>query len=139
MDGAPGPDWSAVHVGERAALDVPTLIGELRSNAPAVQAAAEGNARPAIVWDISVHLADLHEALGLGRPDDHLWRPVLAGVGPYRLGERTLEVDDYELFRGLFSRRSRSQLRAWGTGLTDAELDELPIFGPRDDDQPVPS
>jgi hypothetical protein len=138
MDGAPGPGWTSVHVAERAGVGVPELIEELRTNLPAVQAAAEDNPRPAVVWDISVHLTDLHEALGLGRPDESLWRPVAAVIGPYRLGERTLDVDDYELFRGLFSRRSRSQMRAWDTGLSDEELDGLPIFGPRDDDQPIP-
>ncbi|MGD9959946.1 maleylpyruvate isomerase N-terminal domain-containing protein [Nocardioides sp.] len=138
MDGAPAPSWTAVHVAERRTTSVDDLIQEIRTNRPALQASIEDNPRPAIVWDVSVHLADLHEALELGRPDPSLWQPVHAAVAPYRLGERVLDVEDYELFRGLFSRRSRSQMLAWGTPLTQEELDELPIFGPRDDDQPVP-
>ena len=138
MENAPSPEWSAQHVGERAGVDVAALLEEMRGNVPGIIETLEGNPRPAIAWDASVHLADLHECLGLGRPAEHLWQPVLAGVRPYRLGDRTVEVDDYELFRGLFSRRSRRQMRAWGTELSDEELDELPVFGPRDDDQPIP-
>jgi hypothetical protein len=72
-------------------------------------------------------------------PAEELWRPVLEMIAAWKLGEARVPVDDYELFRGLFSRRSRSQMRAWGPpALTDEQLDELPLFGPRDDDQPVP-
>ncbi len=45
----------------------------------------------------------------------------------------------YELFRAVFSRRSRAQMAGWGTALTAEELDDVGIFGPRDDDQPVPA
>ena len=48
------------------------------------------------------------------------------------------DVDPYELFRALFSRRSRAQMQAWGLPLSAEQLDELCIFGPREDDQPVP-
>ena len=47
----------------------------------------EDNPRPAIVWNISVHLADLREALGLPVLEAALWEPVLAAVAPYRLGD----------------------------------------------------
>ena len=47
-------------------------------------------------------------------------------------------VPDYELFRAFFSRRSRTQMTGWGTTLDPARLDGLCIFGPRDDDQPMP-
>jgi len=102
-----------------------------------------------------VHLADLREALGLPVLEAVLWEPVLAAVAPYRLGEvpatvvagddrwgaggATVEVSRYELYRALFSRRSRAQMQAWGSPVLDAgHLDELPVFGPRDDDQPQP-
>jgi len=154
MDGAPGPAWSARQVSERIDRSPAELVAELRSNAPVLAATAEGNPRPALVWDISVHLADLHEALGIGRPDEELWEPVLEMAAPWKLGPLRVtvradggtwgsgpdvEVDPYELFRSLFSRRSRSQMRAWGAPeLSDVQLDELPVFGPRDDDQPQP-
>ena len=37
-----------------------------------------------------------------------------------------------------FSRRSRSQMRTQGLPLSPEQLDDLCIFGPREDDQPVP-
>jgi uncharacterized protein (TIGR03083 family) len=140
MDGAPGPAWTARHVSERANLPVAELVAEMRTNQDAVGASTIDNPRPAIVWDIAVHHADLHEALGLGRLPEPLWHKVLENVAPYKLGETDVpdDVDDYELFRALFSRRSRRQMQGWGLELSPDQLDELCIFGPREDDQPVP-
>ena len=89
---------------------------------------------PAVVWDIAVHHADLHEALGRHQLPGHFWEPVLdvrgaddAGRGARGRGLRgpewgaggagaeRVEVPPYELFRALFSRRSRAQMRAWGS------------------------
>jgi len=140
LDGAPGPEWSARHVAERSVLPVADLVEELRTHRDAVAASTAGNPRPAIVWDIAVHHADLHEALGRGVLPERLWAPVLAAAAPMRLGTAGVpaDVDPYELFRALFSRRSRTQMQAWGLALSPEQLDELCIFGPRDDDQPVP-
>ncbi len=137
MDDAPGPTWTARHVAERRHLPVADLVAELGAHQDAVANAAAG-ATPAIAWDIAVHHADLHEAFGKPRLADHLWQPVADVVGPRRAQELVGTVPPYELFRAVFSRRSRDQMRAWGTGLTEERLDEIPIFGARDDDQPVP-
>jgi hypothetical protein len=70
-----------------------------------------------------------------------MWLPVVDAVRP-SLGENAAVfagVSDYELFRAFFSRRSRAQTAAWGTGLDQETLDGICIFGPRDDDQPVPA
>lgn len=156
MDGAPGPEWTARHVAELEDRSPAELAAALRSTQDAVAASTEDNPRPAIVWNISVHLADVHEALGLPVLDAALWTPVLAAVAPYRLaqaparvrcgdevwgsGDAEAEVSPYELFRALFSRRSRPQMQAWGSpALTPEQLDDLPVFGPRDDDQPIPA
>ena len=156
MEGAPGPEWTARHVGERAALPVDHLVAELRASADAVVEAAGDSPRPALVWNIAVHHADLHEALGLGRPPEHLWMPVLESAASWALGEvpatvrsgghtwgqgeQVVEVAPYELFRAIFSRRSRAQMRIWGSpALDDGQLDALCVFGPREDDQPVPA
>lgn len=136
MDGAPGPGWTAVHVAERTDRPLPDVLDELQRNQDAIAESTVDNPRPAIVWDIAVHHADLHEALGLGRLPDHLWQPVVETVGPWRAADLVGKVDDYELFRGVFSRRSRSQIEGWDVG---ADPDELGIFGARDDDQPIPS
>lgn len=137
MDGAPEPEWTSRHVNERAQLPVSDLVEELATNAETIGHSTVDNPRPAIVWDIAVHHADLHEALGRGRLPEHYWRPVLETLVLMRKPVVPDTVDPYELFRGLFSRRSRTQLRAWG--LDDATADGLGIFGPRDDDQPVPA
>ena len=65
---------------------------------------------------------------------------MLANVAPMMFGTTGVpeEVDEYELFRAIFSRRSRRQMQAWGLPLSPDQLDELCIFGPREDDQPVP-
>lgn len=139
MDGAPGPEWTARHVNERMHLPVADLVEELLSHQGAVVASTVDNPRPAIVWDIAVHHADLHEAFGLGVPPERLWRPVLDVVAPMMLGDVSAEgVAPYELFRGLFSRRSRAQMAAWGLPLDQDRLDVICVFGPREDDQPMP-
>jgi hypothetical protein len=138
MDGAPAPEWTSRHVNERVRLPVGDIVDELRSHQDAMAQSVVDNPRPASVWNIAVHHADLHEALGLHRMPDHLWMPivdVLADRAPALAGR----VSPYEQFRGFFSRRSRAQMQAWGTGLTAEELDDLCIFGPREDDQPVPA
>jgi uncharacterized protein (TIGR03083 family) len=140
MDDAPGPAWTARHVSERSGVPVSDLLAEMQANQDAVAASTVDNPRPAIVWDIAVHHADLHEALGLGILPDRMWRPVLDGVAPMMFGTTGVpdEVEPYELFRALFSRRSRSQMQAWGLPLSPEQLDQLCIFGPREDDQPLP-
>jgi hypothetical protein len=141
MDGAPGPEWTARHVGERSARSVDELVAELAGSAEAVAASLEGNGRPALVWNLAVHHADLHEALDKPLLGDRYWRPVLEGVAPGALGEHAdafADVADYEQFRAFFSRRSRAQMAAWDTGLDQDTLDAMCIFGPRDDDQPIP-
>lgn len=140
MEGAPGPEWTARHVSERANLPVSDLVEEMQTHQDAVAASTLDDPRPAIVWDIAVHHADLHEALGLPALAPQFWEPVLATVAPMKFGTAGVpeEVDGYELFRAIFSRRSRAQMQAWGLPLSPDQLDELCIFGPREDDQPVP-
>ena len=138
MDDAPSPQWTARHVAERSGRPVDEIIAELRSNQDAVAASLEGSPFPALVFDIAVHHADLHEALGLHRMPDRLWAPVAEAVAP-RAPDLAESVPPYDFFRAVFSRRSRAQMEAWGTGLTAAELDEVCIFGPREDDQPLPA
>jgi uncharacterized protein (TIGR03083 family) len=141
MDGAPGPEWTSRHVAERAERSTAELVAEIRGLVDDVVLTLEGNDRPALVWNVAVHHADLHEALGKGRPPTEMWQPVVDAMRP-SLAESApafAEVPDYELFRAFFSRRSRSQTAAWDTGLDQETLDGLSIFGPRDDDQPVPA
>ncbi|MDN5892510.1 MAG: maleylpyruvate isomerase N-terminal domain-containing protein [Nocardioides sp.] len=154
-DGAPGPNWTARHVAERSAIPLPHLIDELRSHQGQMAVIAD-TTTPSLPWDISVHLSDLYEALGLGEPDESSWLPVLeaasdrllsglpvriqAGAAAWGAGPEIVELSAYELYRSLFSRRSRAQMRAWGAPqLDDEALAAMCAFGPREDDQPVPS
>lgn len=140
MDGAPGPEWTARHVAERSEHSTADLVAEIRGVVDDVVATLEGNDRPALVWNVAVHHADLHEALGKGTPPASMWQPVVDAMRP-SLGSHAdafSGVGDYELFRAFFSRRSRAQTAAWDTGLDQETLDAISIFGPRDDDQPVP-
>ena len=137
-DGAPSPEWTSRHVAERRHLPVADLVEELQTHQDAIVETLVDNPTPAVVWDLAVHHADLHEALGLPRLPDHLWLPVVDAVGSRLPPGLIDEVPAYELFRALFSRRSRAQLAAWGTPLSSDELDAICIFGPREDDQPVP-
>ncbi len=125
----------------------------MTDNADALVAALADSPRPAPIWDVAVHHADLHEALGKKELPPELWQPVLEAAAPRMLGERPvtvrtgeaeygaggveLSVPAYELFRTLFSRRSRSQIASWAGDALDPE--EICIFGARDDDQPVPA
>src|SRR4051812_45222698 len=141
MDGAPGAAWTARHVGERAGHSSEELIAEIRGVVEDVVASLDGNDRPALVWNVAVHHADLHEALGKPAPPEPMWQPVVEAMMP-SLGDAAAAftgVSDYELFRAFFSRRSRSQISAWGTGVGQETIDGIGIFGPRDDDQPIPS
>jgi hypothetical protein len=138
MDGAPGPEWTSRHVNERVSLPEAELIAELESHQDAVADSVVDNPRPALVWNIVVHHADLHEALDLPRLAEPMWQPVLDAIVPGLDPALAESVPPYELFRGVFSRRSRAQMQGWGTPLSADQLDEICIFGPRDDDQPVP-
>ena len=137
-DGAPGAGWTARQVEERRDRDVASVVQEIRGNTDDVVASLAEAPFPGLAWDIAVHHADLHEALGKGRLPDPMWEPVSQAVVAMRdAGGLSGTVAPYELFRGLFSRRSRAQMQAWGTGLDDEALDALCVFGPREDDQPV--
>ena len=138
MDGAPSPEWTSRHVNERAHLPVTDLVAELQTLQDTLAESVADNPRPALVWDVAVHHADLHEALGLPRMADRLWLPVAEALAA-RAGPLADAVPPYELFRASFSRRSRRQMQGWGTDLSAEELDGVCIFGPREDDQPVPA
>jgi uncharacterized protein (TIGR03083 family) len=63
-----------------------------------------------------------------------------ASTAPHAARRSTVTVDFYELYRGLHSRRSRAQMRGWHwEGSPEPWVDALPLYGPRDDEQPVPA
>lgn len=166
LDGVPGDAWTARHVAERRGRPVADLLAEWANASPAAEATLpERFTGPNLAADAICHEGDLHEALGLARPDREHWQPFLDVLGhlPGRrlgdtatlvvtdergqqwrcgTGESVTEVraDGYELLRGLFSRRSRRQIAGWDWSPAPAAhlVDGFGVFGPRDDDQPVP-
>lgn len=161
-DGAPGPAWTEPQVTERDGRALDDVIAEWAEVGAGVRDALAARTFPLqIVHDALTHEADLREAFGLGLlPAEvvdvalpNVAKPVVrraagdgalvvrAGAHEWRGGEgepTTLTVDAYELYRGLISRRSRAQMRAWDwSGDGERYVDALPVFGPRDDDQPT--
>src|SRR3954447_25202674 len=82
MDGAPSPEWTSRHVNERAPLPVAELVTELQAHQDAIAELVVDSSRPAIVWNIVVHHADLHEALGFPMLAEPMWLPVLEAMKP---------------------------------------------------------
>ncbi|OBH20610.1 maleylpyruvate isomerase family mycothiol-dependent enzyme [Mycolicibacter terrae] len=167
LDGAPGDSWTARHVAERRDHPVEELLAEWERAAPAVEASLpKQHTGPNLAADAICHEADLHEALGLPRTDRAHWQPLLEVMARFpgrRLGDTAtlviidelgqqwrsgsgesvtqLRADGYELMRGVFSRRSRRQIAGWDWSPEppSAVVDGFGAFGPRDDDQPVPT
>jgi uncharacterized protein (TIGR03083 family) len=164
MENAPQPVWTEPQVAGRTGRTLDELAAEWDEHAPEVaRRLAAREIGLATIFDSLTHEADLREAYGLGRPPGDVVGLAVAAVGKqlvkgyadapgglllrtedgqWRLGSgdptATADVSTYELFRAIFSRRSRAQLKAWSWhGDPSAYVDTLPIFGPRDDDQPV--
>jgi len=165
LDGAPGDKWTARHVAERRQRPVCELLAEWELVGPTVELSLTGEVRgPNLAADIICHEGDLHEALGLPRPDRNHWQPVLEAMmgllgrrlrqpgtlvirdeqdQEWRFGEgdphTLLSTDGYELLRGTFSRRSQRQIAGWNwTPTPAARIRRFGAFGPREDDQPIP-
>jgi uncharacterized protein (TIGR03083 family) len=166
MDGAPGAQWSARHVGERRCRSVGELLAEWDRVSPAAESTLsdEQMRRPNLVADTICHEADLREALGLARVDREHWQPFLEVVMLFLskqlrhgatlvirdeqgqqwscgTGEPAtlLQADGYELLRACYSRRSQRQIAAWNwTPTPSTELiKRFGFFGPREDDQQI--
>ena len=143
MDGAPWPGVDRPpRRRTRRPFDGRAGRGAPQGSSTRVVATLEGNDRPALVWNCAVHHADLHEALGKGAPPEAMWRPVLEAIGPRMLGESAEAVGRGARLRAvprlLLATLADPDDRLGYRRSTPAQLDELCIFGPRDDDQPVP-
>ena len=167
VDGAPGAQWSARHVGERRCRSVGELLAEWDRVSPAAESTLsdEQIRGPNLVADTICHEADLREALGLARVDREHWQPFLEVMMLFLrkqlrhgatlvirdeegqqwscgMGEPAtlLRADGYELLRASCSRRSQRQIAAWNwTPAPSAQMiKRFGFFGPREDDQPIP-
>lgn len=158
VDGMPGPAWTAAQVTARRDRGLEELLVEWAEVGPAVDAALAARRLPLpVVHDVLTHECDLREAFAAPLPAaaaadleaalDPLARGLVrraAGDGglTLRAGGRewtagtdgpSVEVEPYELHRGLMSRRTAAQLRAWPWSADPGGLVErLPAFGPAD-------
>ncbi|PWD51413.1 hypothetical protein C8046_12870 [Serinibacter arcticus] len=152
LDGSPGRSWTNRQVVERRSRTTAELASELRASAGRMPAGTLTAAGPTPVWDLLTHEADLREALDLPRAPAATWelllplvvaviggRPRVRGFevrttqASWRVGVPTalvtLDGDDYELLRILFSRRSTEQIARVSDGV--GLLEPVALFGPR--------
>lgn len=155
LDGAPRPPWTAVQVQARQNLPVDAVLAEWAIAGPALEKlVVSGTTSHPLVCnpyvDAAVHEADLHGAVGIGRPPEEAWLAALDWMladsdgpltvvtpdGTYRAGSdepvATVRTSSYEFFRALFGRRSADQIQKWDwetrehAALWGVELARLP-------------
>jgi uncharacterized protein (TIGR03083 family) len=165
MDGAISEAWTERHVAERRDRELSDLLAEWESLAPAADAQLARTTRvPNMAYDLACHEGDLREALGLPRLERSAWEPLLDGFANAlgnQIGQPRLEIRDetgsiwtfgsgepktvlrlagYEIVRAVFSRRSQRQIAGWDWDPAPCgNLANVGVFGPREDDQPIPS
>jgi uncharacterized protein (TIGR03083 family) len=133
--GAPRPPWTAVQVEMRRNLPMAEVLDEWATVGPLLEKLiVEGTTSHPLVCnpyvDAAVHEADLHGAIGSGRPPTELWLAALDWMldepGPLTVvtpdGTYSVNSDgptavantsSYELFRAVFGRRSTRQITDW--------------------------
>lgn len=142
MEGVTSDPWTAAQVERGRGRSLGDLIDQWTTLSPLMEAvfsSPEGASRLNGVFDVHTHEADLRTALGLAAevPADFLgWAAGMfrysfaAAVANAGLPEVTLEISDFEWFRGRLGRRTEAEVRAypWPTDPTPY-LDPFFIFG----------
>ena len=135
LAGAPRPPWTAVQVETRRNLPIATVLDEWAVVGPKLEElVVSGTTSHPLVcspWvDTGTHEADLHGAIGSGRPPTKVWLAVLDWMldepgpltvvtpdGTYSAGsdgpDAVVRTSSYELFRAIFGRRSARQIQEW--------------------------
>jgi hypothetical protein len=133
--GAPRPPWTAVQVERRRNLPISEVLDEWATVGPQLEKLiVDGTTSHPLVCnpyvDAAVHEADLHGAIGSGRPPTELWLATLDWMldepgpltvitpdGTYSAGSdgptSVAHTSSYELFRAIFGRRSTAQILDW--------------------------
>ena len=139
LDGAPGPEWTARHVAERADVPVLDLLEQWNTDGDKLT-----KTPTQMVMDAVAHEADLRAVLGRERVPDHVWQVLLTGIvtryltdltvktefGTIGEGPVVVEADGYEFWRAFFGRRSREQMESWGWS-TPFPVENATFFPPR--------
>lgn len=145
MEGAATSPWTAAQVERGRGKSVSEVIDEWAAGAPGFESflsSPAGSKAGSAVVDVHAHETDVRSALGLAPaiPDDVLaWaaerlregfdsQVVAAGLPPV-----SIDVSDFELFRGRLGRRTRDEVAAfsWSADPTPY-LDTFFLFGPTD-------
>lgn len=151
-------EWTAAHVAARKDRTVDELLAEWDAIAPRIEEAldAEGSRLVVLLADTVTHEQDVRNATGkpgardtagidwtlqfftsrLDRVLKQNGKPALrirSGKDEWLLGDgepaATVDVDEYELARGLVGRRTDSQIRSWKwEGDPGPYLPELSVF-----------
>jgi uncharacterized protein (TIGR03083 family) len=148
LEGAASDPWTAAQVERGRTKSIGELIDEWADASTGFEAflsSPAGVNASASVMDISCHETDLRTALGLAPAlsDEMLtWAGASmreffdAQVAAAGLPPVTIDVADFEMFRGRLGRRTRDEVSALGWSADPAPyLDIFFIFGPTD--QPV--
>lgn len=140
LDEAPSERWTAVHVDTRRGRPVDDVLDEWTEYGARLEdIVRSGEHRGRLLnnpyVEAGIHQADLHGAVGIGRPPREVWLAALdfclgahKGDEPgsltlitddasYQLGAGDpvveAKVDGYELFRAAFGRRTPDQIASW--------------------------
>lgn len=164
LKGIPSDEFTTEQVRLRADRTVPELVDEWTTGALEIDAGLREGKYGRLPHDAVVHEADLHGAVQTGRPPLEAWQfsfttmlsvldrrlhdiatlHLTAGDLVLDLGSGTeqvsLSVDQYEMWRAIFGRRSRAQVRAWAWNPVNEDvLDRIAVFGPTETDLTEPA
>jgi hypothetical protein len=145
LEGVTTDPWTAAQVERANGKSIIQVIDEWAGGAPAFEqflSSPDGVNASAAVFDVHAHETDLRSALGLA---PELSDEVVAWLGSsFReafdrqvaaagLPPVTIDVSDFELFRGRLGRRTAEQVCAFGWSADPAPyLDTFFVFGPTD-------
>jgi uncharacterized protein (TIGR03083 family) len=143
MEGAATKPWTAAQVDRGRDKPVAQIVDEWAEQAAGFEqflSSPDGANASAAVMDVSCHETDLRTALGLApslSDEQVAWVGTSmregfdAQVAEAGLPAVTIEVDDFEMFRGRLGRRTRDQVMAFGWSADPAPyLDTFFLFGP---------
>ena len=145
LEGAATDPWTAAQVERGRDKAIAQLLDDWATAAPGFESflsSPAGTNASAAVMDVSCHETDLRTALGLAPAlsDEMLaWASVTmrehfdTEVAAAGLPPVSIDVADFELFRGRLGRRTRDEVSAFGWSADPAPyLDIFFIFGPTD-------
>jgi hypothetical protein len=164
ISGIPDDEWTAGQVDARLGVPIEEVLDEWAPHVATIAAGLDDRRiPPPAAADVLVHEGDLAEALADPVPPEDGWRDAArllcrgkvrgidrAGTLTVRCGGEewtggsggdgpvaAVEVAPWEFLRGVFSRRSVDQMRAWAwEGDPGPWLEPLTVFGLRTDAQP---